>query len=254
MPFATGRPADHSSTSTTLHLTAHLLILIRKGTGLAAKPIGPRAAPPQHRLSPPSRATHPLTVARTTSSSPAGSVTDRSAVRQGGGRPARRNHTATLRTRRRLPPPAQVRTELELAFEGVVVGGVAPGDLDVQYKTAFVLMHKLREVMAAETRDMRLTGHVEVDGAAFGGHVRPANARKDRVDRRLLQNRSGKRRVVVALRQRGGSTLTRTFLREAEGARKRQAGPSGTGGNESDESCTAARAISSARRSSTASS
>ena len=44
-------------------------------------------------------------------------------------------------------------------------------DLDVQYKTAFVLMHKLREVMAAETRDMRLSGHVEVDGAAFGGHV-----------------------------------------------------------------------------------
>ena len=78
-------------------------------------------------------------------------------------------------------------------------------------------MHKLGEVMAAETRDMRLTGHVEVDGAAFGGHVRPANARKDRVDRRLLRNRSGKRRVVVALRQRGGSTLTRTFPREAEG-------------------------------------
>ena len=59
-------------------------------------------------------------------------------------------------------------------------------DLDVQYKTAFVLMHKLREVMAAETRDMQLSGHVEVDGAAFGGHVRPANAREDRVDRRLL--------------------------------------------------------------------
>lgn len=90
-------------------------------------------------------------------------------------------------------------------------------DLDVQYKTAFVLMHKLREVMAAETRDIRLTGHVEVDGAAFGGHVRPANARKDRVDRRLLRNRSGRRRMVVALRQRGGRTLTRTFLREAEG-------------------------------------
>ena len=90
-------------------------------------------------------------------------------------------------------------------------------DLDVQYKTAFVLMHKLREVMAAETRDMQLSGHVEVDGAAFGGHVRPANAREDRVDRRLLQNRSPKRRVVVALKQRGGSTLARTFLREAEG-------------------------------------
>ena len=90
-------------------------------------------------------------------------------------------------------------------------------DLDVQHKTAFVLMHKLREAMAAETRDAMLAGAVEVDGAAFGGHVRPANAREDRVDRRLLENRSGRRRIVVALRQRGGRTLTRTFLREAEG-------------------------------------
>ena len=90
-------------------------------------------------------------------------------------------------------------------------------DLDVQHKTAFVLMHKLREAMAAETRDAMLSGDVEVDGAAFGGHVRPANAREDRVDRRLLEHRSGRRRIVVALRQRGGRTLTRTFLREAEG-------------------------------------
>ncbi len=80
-----------------------------------------------------------------------------------------------------------------------------------------MLMHKLREAMAAETREMHLVGEVEVDGAAFGGHVRPANAREDRVDRRLLKHRSGKRRIVVALRQRGGRTLKRTFLREAEG-------------------------------------
>jgi len=90
-------------------------------------------------------------------------------------------------------------------------------DLNVQHKTAFVLMHKLRETMAIETRDATLAGEVEVDGAAFGGHVRPLNAREDRVDRRLLGNRSGKRRVVVALRQRGGRVLTRTFIGEAEG-------------------------------------
>lgn len=90
-------------------------------------------------------------------------------------------------------------------------------DLDVQYKTAFVLMHKLREAMARETTEAQLAGEVEIDGAYFGGHVRPTNARKDRVDRRLLKNRSGKRRVVVVLRQRGGRTLTRSFLREAEG-------------------------------------
>lgn len=90
-------------------------------------------------------------------------------------------------------------------------------DLDVQHKTAFVLMHKLREAMTAETRNIRLDGEVEVDGAAFGGHVRPANLREDRVDRRRLANRSGKRRVVVVLRQRGGRTVTRAFLREAQG-------------------------------------
>lgn len=89
-------------------------------------------------------------------------------------------------------------------------------DLDVQRKTAFVLMHKLREAMTAEIRDARLTGEVEVDGAAFGGHVRPANLREKRVDRRLLGNRSGERRGVVVLRQRGGRTVTRTFLREGQ--------------------------------------
>jgi transposase-like protein len=90
-------------------------------------------------------------------------------------------------------------------------------DLDVQYKTAFVLMHKLREAMARETAGDRLTGEVEIDGAYFGGHVRPANVREDRIDWRLLRHRSGKRRVVIVLSQRGGRTLTRAFLLEAEG-------------------------------------
>ena len=90
-------------------------------------------------------------------------------------------------------------------------------DLNIQYKTAFVLMHKLREAMAQETAETRLQGEVEIDGAYFDGYVRPANIRADRVDRRLLQNRTGKRSVIVVLRQRGGRTLTRAFLREAEG-------------------------------------
>ena len=78
---------------------------------------------------------------------------------------------------------------------------------------AFVLMHKLRETMTWETRETRLEGEVEVDGAVFGCQVRSANARDDR---RLLANRSGKRRVAVVLRQRGGRTLPRSFLREAQ--------------------------------------
>src|SRR3954449_10723876 len=44
-------------------------------------------------------------------------------------------------------------------------------DLDVQYKTAFVLTHKLREAMRLEDIGQTLEGEVEVDGAYFGGYV-----------------------------------------------------------------------------------
>ena len=90
-------------------------------------------------------------------------------------------------------------------------------DLDVQYKTAFVLAHKLREALAAETRDETLDGEVEIDGAYFGGHVRQENRVEDRADRRLKANQSDRRRVVVALRQRAGRTLPFVRNREADG-------------------------------------
>lgn len=92
-------------------------------------------------------------------------------------------------------------------------------DLNVQYKTAFVLAHKLREALAAETAGHTLDGEVEIDGAYFGGHIRPANFAEDRIDRRLARHQTGKRRVVVALRQRKGRTLTFVRKTEAEGVR-----------------------------------
>ena len=91
-------------------------------------------------------------------------------------------------------------------------------DLGCQYKTAFVLAHKLREAMAQEVHTGELLdGHVEIDGAYFGGHVRPANAKVDRVDRRLKRNQSNRRRVVVALRERTGRTLPFIAMGEGEG-------------------------------------
>lgn len=80
-------------------------------------------------------------------------------------------------------------------------------DLDVQYKTAFVLSHKLREAMALELRDRQLNGIVEIDGGYFGGHVKPENRKEDRKDRRLKANTSGKRQCVVIMRERGGKSL-----------------------------------------------
>lgn len=90
-------------------------------------------------------------------------------------------------------------------------------DLDVQYKTAFVLSHKLREAMASELRGMRVGGEgetVEVDGAYFGGHVKPANFKENCRDRRLAKNQNGKRQVVVVARERGGNTLPAVFKSE----------------------------------------
>lgn len=92
-------------------------------------------------------------------------------------------------------------------------------DLDVQYKTAFVLAHKLREAMATEMKGMRVGGDgevVEVDGAYFGGYIKPANHKENRRDRRVAKNQNGKRQVVVVMRERGGRTLPAVF--KSEGA------------------------------------
>ncbi|XSG83516.1 MAG: IS1595 family transposase [Methyloligella sp. ZOD6] len=90
-------------------------------------------------------------------------------------------------------------------------------DLDCQHKTAFVLAHKIREAMAAETENMKVSGDCEIDGAYFGGSIRPANRAEDRIDRRLAKHQTGKRRVVIALRQRKGRTLTFVVRNEADG-------------------------------------
>src|SRR3984957_8562970 len=56
-------------------------------------------------------------------------------------------------------------------------------DLDVQYKTAFVMAHKLREALSAEQMQGQLSGVVEVDGAYVGGHSKPQNQKSNRADR-----------------------------------------------------------------------
>jgi transposase-like protein len=90
-------------------------------------------------------------------------------------------------------------------------------DLDVQYKTAFVLSHKIREALAAEQAASVISGEVETDGAYFGGYVKPANRRADRKDRRRKIYQSGKRQSVIVVRERDGETLTQVAASEAAG-------------------------------------
>ena len=51
-------------------------------------------------------------------------------------------------------------------------------DLGLAYKTAFVLLHKMREAMAEEMKGRVVGGEgkaAEIDGGYFGGYVKPAN-------------------------------------------------------------------------------
>jgi transposase-like protein len=89
-------------------------------------------------------------------------------------------------------------------------------DLDCQYKTAFVLAHKIREAIGSADKDAKASGQVEIDGAYFGGYVKPANFKDNRRDRRLRVHQSGKRRVVIVMRERNGKTLT--FVAKSEDA------------------------------------
>ncbi|WP_164118877.1 IS1595 family transposase [Sphingorhabdus sp. Alg239-R122] len=89
-------------------------------------------------------------------------------------------------------------------------------DLDCQYKTAFILTHKLREAMAAEQAGRQLNGIVEMDGGYFGGYVKPENRKEDRKDLRLKANRSGKRECVVIMRERNGKSLSFVVANEGD--------------------------------------
>ena len=99
-------------------------------------------------------------------------------------------------------------------------------DLGLSYKSAFVLLHKLREAMAEELKGRVVGGEgkvAEVDGGHFGGYVRPANLHAQRRDRRYSENQTGKRKAVVIVRERGGNSVPAVFKTEGQAIRFIQA-------------------------------
>jgi transposase-like protein len=92
-------------------------------------------------------------------------------------------------------------------------------DLNMSHKACWVLLHKVREAMAEEFKGRKVGGAgkvAEIDGAYFGGYVKPANLADHRRDRRKLANRTGKRQSVIIVRERNGNSVPAVF--KSEGA------------------------------------
>jgi len=74
-------------------------------------------------------------------------------------------------------------------------------DLGVSHKTAYVLLHKIRESLLVGRDESALQGEIHVDGAYVGGTVRPENKKEDRVDRRLAENQDPDKRCILVMRE-----------------------------------------------------
>jgi transposase-like protein len=78
------------------------------------------------------------------------------------------------------------------------------------------LGHKLRESLGAVVHGgSALSGEVHVDGMYTGGSRKPKNRKAERVDRRLAEEQTGKRQVVVVIREVMGRTLPFVVARES---------------------------------------
>jgi transposase-like protein len=109
---------------------------------------------------------------------------------------------------------------LALAYFAIPAKGISAINLshlvDCSYKAAYVLSHKFREAMAREVEAETLSGTVEIDGAEFGGGIRPPNVKKNKKDLRKYPWRSNKKQILVVARERGGRARTAVFKTEAE--------------------------------------
>jgi len=94
-------------------------------------------------------------------------------------------------------------------------------ELEVQYKTAWVLAHKIRESLMNHKDDSKLSGTCEIDGVYVGNYIRPKNFIHNRIDRRKVYKKN--KRTIISIRQRvpiesdlKGAIRTKTFVTKGE--------------------------------------
>lgn len=83
-------------------------------------------------------------------------------------------------------------------------------DLRCNYKTAWILQHRVRETMTSYSTSRRLTGPMEMDATSFGGKVRKANRAEDR--KKQPRRHHDKVTTASVLRERGPAGRVVPFL------------------------------------------
>lgn len=89
-------------------------------------------------------------------------------------------------------------------------------NLGCQYKTAFVLSHKLREAISYAFSGLTLSGVVEIDGCTIGGHRMMESSVRDGFKQRIYKKKFKDRRVVTVMRERRGRTVVYVGRKESD--------------------------------------
>lgn len=86
-------------------------------------------------------------------------------------------------------------------------------DLNVHYRTAYLLGLKLRVVMGRVVEAVQLEGAVAIDGTPVGGHIRPKNVKKKKTDHRKFPYRNSRKGIVIgAIREKFGERRSKSYV------------------------------------------
>ncbi|WGE57303.1 IS1595 family transposase [Actinobacillus equuli] len=92
-------------------------------------------------------------------------------------------------------------------------------DADVNYRTAFVLSHKIRKALLDKRDVQTLSGEVDMDGTYVHPAPRKANKKSDRLDYRLRENQNPYKRCIIVAREHF-SQLEKEMNRLNRGAKR----------------------------------
>lgn len=74
-------------------------------------------------------------------------------------------------------------------------------DLNIEYKSAYVLLHKIRKALLEQREFTTFSGEVDIDGTYIHPAPRKANKKIDRIDYRLKENQNPEKRCILVARE-----------------------------------------------------